>query len=249
MAKNEINIKAPLITCLTNFSGAEGYTREDSLKEPFEKLAQKLIYGGYIRVRDDYAIFISKVEFYYHEEEETSSERIKDDIVYHRNGRFLGDRTVPYFPIMTLHSHWSGFDITFENETLHYRASALIRKYVVLDLKSKKFIKLDTSPENIKELPENFNKNKDKKIKTVGKIVESPDPLVDDRSTYLQYFLNGFSMGGIDSGVRWQDLPIQEQEYNPKPESRKNAQDHPWGYSYKDIAKYREALLRRKEIL
>lgn len=245
MAKNEINIKAPLITCLTNFSGAEGYTlsaRKKSLEEPFKNLAQKLIYGGYIRVRDDYAIFISKVEFYYHEEEETSSERIKDDIVYHRNGRFLGDRSVPYFPIMTLHSHWSGFDITFENEALHYRASALIRKYVVLDLKSKMFIKLDTSPENI-------NKNKDKKIKIVGKIVESPDPLMDDRSTYLQYFLNGFSMGGIDSGVRWQDLPIEEHEYNPEPESRKNAQEHRWGYSYIDKAKYLEALQRRKEIL
>ena len=44
-----------------------------------------------------------------------------------------GDRlpNPPYFPIMSLHAHMSGFDITFESEEGKYRASALIRKYSV----------------------------------------------------------------------------------------------------------------------
>ena len=44
-----------------------------------------------------------------------------------------GDRlpNPPYFPIMSLHAHMSGFDITFESKEGKYRASALIRKYSV----------------------------------------------------------------------------------------------------------------------
>ncbi len=67
----EIDIREPLRVCLSKFSGADGRTlkkREDSLIQPFETLARKILYGGYLRVGDDYAIFVHTVEFYYHEE-------------------------------------------------------------------------------------------------------------------------------------------------------------------------------------
>ena len=41
---------------------------------------------------------------------------------------------------MALHAHNSGIDITFENEKMKYRASALIREYEVFDIKSHNFL-------------------------------------------------------------------------------------------------------------
>jgi len=137
MANDCINLSENLYAILSKFNGAKEdpkVGREEALNNAFRQLARKFLYGGYIRVRNEYAIFISKVEFYYHEEY-TSENGVRDSIVYHRDGRFVG-REVPYFPIMTLHSHWSGFDITFEKPGT-YRASALIRKYVVVDIKEK----------------------------------------------------------------------------------------------------------------
>ena len=131
-----------LMECLRAFDGANGdtyETREINLNEQFEWLAKKMIYGGYIKVRNEYAIFIHTAEFYYHEELSHKGLQIKDEIVYHRNEKFH-NRQVPYFPLMTLHSHWSGFDITFENPQKKYRASALIRKYAVFDFVEKKFV-------------------------------------------------------------------------------------------------------------
>ena len=143
----EMSNNTRLFNLLDDFNGAKQTqykSKEQNLLLYFEQIAKEMIYGGYIRVRDDYAIFISKVEFYYHEEDATPGEGIIDGIVYHRDGRFI-NRDVPYFPIMTLHSHWSGFDIAFEKESGHYRASALIRQYAVLDLKKRMFIELKTS--------------------------------------------------------------------------------------------------------
>lgn len=237
METKVIDVREPLLVCLSNFSGAKGDScdeRKKSLIEPFKALARKMLYGGYIRVRNEYAIFISKVEFYYHEEG-ASKNRVCDTIVYHRDGRFL-NRAVPYFPIMTLHAHWSGFDITFEKPGT-YRASALIRKYVVVDLKKKKFVELKTTGLDKKENP--F---------LVGEIELSDGPFVDDRSTYLQYYLNGFSLAGQDSGIRWQD--IDNREYpEPKQEVRKNAEEHEWGFVYKDEEKYYAALKAIKETI
>ena len=193
-----IDISKSLYDCLNDFNGVEGLTAAikcERLKASFELLAKKIIYGGFIKVRDEYAIFISKVEFYYHEEEEVIGERVLDDIVYHRNNKFV-DRKVPYFPIMTLHSHWSGFDIAFEKESGHYRASALIRKYVVLDLKTGLFLKLDTS---------NHAYGADNKV---GVIKSNPEPAVDDRSTYLQFYLNGFAFGGASSEIKWEEINL-----------------------------------------
>lgn len=226
----EIDIREPLLECLRKFSGAEGEKRgerEESLLAPFRTIATKLIHGGYIRVRNEYAIFISKVEFYYHEEDE-SEKSVSDSIVYHRNGKFI-DRAVPYFPIMTLHAHWSGFDITFEKPGC-YRASALIRKYVVLDLEKKKFVELKTT---------GFDKND--KSSLVGKIILRDDPIVDDRSTYLQYYLNGFPLAGQSSCIIWQDIDNRECPA-PQQETRKNAGEHDWGFAYKDKEEYFAAL-------
>lgn len=240
MDKTEINIKKHLRKCLNDFNGASGETlkeRKDSLIEPFRILARKMIYGGYFRVRNEYAIFISKVEFYYHEEKEVQGDRITDEIVYHRDGRFI-KREVPYFPIMTLHSHWSGFDITFEKEAGHYRASALIRQYVVLDLNKKLFVELKTSGKDLSGL------KRIEEYPPVGEIIFSNLPVIDKRSTYLQFFLNGFSMDGPYSRIKWCDL--ENVEYpDVNKEQRQNADKHDWGYTFSDFEEYKEAILRR----
>ena len=233
-----------LFKLLDGFNGAketQDKSKEQNLLEYFEQIAQEMIYGGYIRVRDDYAIFISKVEFYYHEEEATPGERIIDGIVYHRDGRFI-NRDVPYFPIMTLHSHWSGFDIAFEKESGNYRASALIRQYAVLDLKKRMFIELKTSG--------NFagaSDNEDE-FRPIGEVRLQPTPVIDVRSTYLQYFLNGFSMNGNDSRVEWRNLDHPEY-HEVKREYRKNAEKHDWGYIYKEKKEYDGFVLRTKDII
>lgn len=233
-----------LYNLLDGFNGAKAIptqSKEDYLIDHFEQFAQEMIYGGYIRVRNEYAIFISKVEFYYHEENAAPGELGFDGIVYHRDGRFIG-REVPYFPMMTLHSHWSGFDITFEKESGHYRASALIRQYVVLDLNEKKFVKLDTSG-NYEKVPDKKDNNN-----LVGRVCLKDEPVIDTRSTYLQYFLNGFSMNGDDSKVEW--CEISNPEYHkPKRETRQNAPDHDWGFIYGNKKEYEACVLRAKEIL
>lgn len=96
----------------------------------FKKIAETILYGGYIDVYGEFRVYARTLEFYFHEEEGS----IKDPIVYHRNGKY-GDRlrNPPYFPIMSLHAHMSGFDITFESKEGKYRASALIRKYSVYE--------------------------------------------------------------------------------------------------------------------
>ena len=102
---------------------------EKELQKSFRALATAFLYGGYIQVHKDYQIYIRTVEFYYHSEK---NDGVHDPIVYHRNGRIM--ESVPYFPLMTLHAHNSGFDITFESETEKYRASALVRFYEVKDM-------------------------------------------------------------------------------------------------------------------
>ncbi len=233
-----------LYNLLNGFNGAQATTdksKEDYLADHFEQFAQEMIYGGYIRVRNEYAIFISKVEFYYHEENAAPGELGFDGIVYHRDGRFIG-RDVPYFPMMTLHSHWSGFDITFEKESGHYRASALIRQYVVLDLKKMQFVELRTCGNN-----ENASDNKNQ-YRPAGSVHLNEKPVIDTRSTYLQYFLNGFSMNGENSKVEWCEIS-NPQYHKPKIETRKNAPEHKWGFIYGDKKEYEASVLRAKDIL
>lgn len=139
------------------------------LTEAFAKLAPAFLYGGYVKVGKDFRIYIDTVEFYFHSEKEGG---FQDTIVYHRNGRY-GIDNVPYFEPIRFHAHASGFDIAFENEKDQYRASALIRRYTVMDADGKNYIKRDGKP-----------------------IIK------DDRSTYLYDILNGFGFGK-DNAISW----------------------------------------------
>lgn len=159
---------------------------EPELRNKFKELAEYFIYGGYIKVRDDYRIYTKAIEFYFHSEENG----LQDEIVYHRKNNYV-DGDVPYFPGITFHAHPSGFDIAFENESKKYRASVLIRAYEVLDIRDEnktywlawekrndisRFYKIDTE-----EAP--FNK----------------------QSTYLFDILNGFGDAGI---IAWEDKKL-----------------------------------------
>lgn len=103
------------------------------LEKLFEKLAKYLLYGGHFHCCERYDLYITSVEFYYHEEIGDNDKRIVDPIMYHRN---VKDKpVVPYLTVGTLYPHWSGVDITFEDDILQYRASALIRSYRIVQLK------------------------------------------------------------------------------------------------------------------
>lgn len=166
-----------LIKQLRNFRGAETV---DNLTVLFERLSHSFLYGGYYNIGGKYRIYIRTVEFYFHSEK-SSDTSIKDPIVYHRNNRYV-EGSVPYFPIMALHAHSSGFDITFENKNMQYRASALIRAYEVYDIDNHYFLEYDTKV--TKFIPCKGNKNR-----------------INTQSTYLYNFLNGFEKDNI----KWND--------------------------------------------
>lgn len=192
-----IDITKPLLECLKQFKGAPKRDTEDcrkkALEEEFVLLAKKLIYGGHL-VCGNYEIEIQLVEFYYHEEVAMGIEpRIQDPIVYHRNGRYPGE-TVPAFPIMSLHAHTSGYDITFEDPDNKYRASALIRAFTVKDTITNLYIKWKA------------------KDKGDGSFELLKEPFYDNRSQYLYYFLNGFQINGNGNLLKW----VDNKKFNPK---------------------------------
>lgn len=174
-----------LIDTLRNFKGAASI---EELSTLFSDLAPAIIYGGYIKVGEDYHIYIHTVEFYFHSETGSPYD-IQDPIVYHREGKYEG-RRVPYLPVLSLHAHASGYDITFENGDLKYRASAFIRAYSIYDVKEKRF--LDTQKEGRHW---------------------------DDRSTYLYDFINGFPIDG-NRFIEWidaeQTCPHEVKEPTPR---------------------------------
>jgi hypothetical protein len=91
----------------------KGEINESTISSRFKDIARSIIYGGYIDVYGEFKIYAKTIEFYFHEEEGS----IKDPIVYHRNGKYGALLPFPpYFPMMSLHAHMSGFDITFESE-------------------------------------------------------------------------------------------------------------------------------------
>ena len=167
-------------------------SNETELQGLFENLAPTFLYGGYIKVRDDYRVYIKTVEFYFHSEKENG---IHDPIVYHRNGRDL--EYVPYFPFMSIHAHSSGFDITFENETSKYRASALIRSYEIKD-KTGKYLVWDTKK---------------------SMFVETKEYGYNCQSTYLYTFLNGFAFGN-QNDITWENELRESKKVSGMP--RKN---------------------------
>ncbi len=148
-----------------------------------ERLAPYFLYGGYIRVLDRYRIYIQRVEFYFHCE----NDGIKDEIVYHRNNYHV-DGKLPYFLPFTLHAHASGFDIAFENPEKEYRASALIRAYEIYDEDQKQYINYD-------------KKFDEKKQDWIHMFIYSSEPRINTQSTYLYDILNGFGDAGTISWV------------------------------------------------
>jgi hypothetical protein len=172
-----------LIESLKQFEEkANTVSNETELQSIFKELAPAFLYGGYILVHDEYKVFIRTVEFYFHSEKENG---IHDPIVYHRNGKDFAN--VPYFPLMTLHAHSSGFDITFESEAEQYRASALIRTYEVKDKDGKYLV---------------WNKEN-------SMFEETTDYGYNAQSTYLYALLNGFSLGNSNN-VKWIDAPRKQ---------------------------------------
>ena len=179
-----------LIDALNQFEEEIETVKDDiELSTIFKKLAPNFLYGGYIQVHNEYKVFIRTVEFYYHSEEEYG---IHDPIVYHRNGRDL--EYAPYFPLMTLHAHTSGFDITFESEKGKYRASALIRSYEVKN-KADEYLTWD---------------------KKKCKFVNTKQYGYNKQSTYLYALLNGFPLGN-DNGIMWVDSPRESKAVSGKP--------------------------------
>ena len=173
-----------LIEKLKSFEGKiRKVTNEIELLSIFAELAPAFTYGGYIKVRDDYRVYIKTVEFYFHSEKAYG---IHDPIVYHRNGRDLKEAT--YFPFMSLHAHSSGFDITFESKVEGYRASALIRSYELVDMQDGKFLRWDTKKRMF---------------------VKSDKYCCNIQSTYLYALLNGFSLGN-ENDIRWIDEPREQ---------------------------------------
>ena len=189
---------------------------KSELNELFKGLAEAFLYGGYISVSDDkeerYRIFIRTVEFYCHCEGDDKN-LPKDPIVYHRNGRYI-EGEVPYFPLMSFHAHTSGYDITFENQDLQLRSSALIRAYEVYDVKRKTYLHYD----------------REKKL--FVSCTDSEDR-VNKQSTYLYDFINGF--GG--NNIEWIDNPIPEQHQELKSAKRQNVFNYKYDEDKKDWIK------------
>lgn len=154
----------------------------NALTDLFTNLAPYFLSGGYLQVRDEYRIYPTTIEFYFHSE----NGGIQDPIVYHRNKRMIVDcMELPYFPLMSLHAHDSGYDITFEKKN-QYRASALIRAYQIWDIQKKQWIKWDKQLQKFRY----YNESKDS------------DP-INTQVMYLKTFLNGFSMNSND--IVWED--------------------------------------------
>ena len=188
---------------LEEFAKKSHNTGED-LNCAFKQLAPYFISGGYIKVREDYRVYPTTIEFYFHSEK---SGGVKDFIVYHRNNKYVNG-AIPYFPMFTLHAHDSGYDITFENPKEEYRASVLIRAYQVWDVKQKCWLK--------------WEKNTNKEDSSASKMQFMPyygsDP-ANTQVSYLKYILNSFTMGS-GSLIDWVDA--EEKEKDPIPNQRKN---------------------------
>ena len=198
---------------------------EKELDGIFLDLAESFLYGGYISVtynnKERYRIYLRTVEFYCHYDGKTNSTLPKDPIVYHRNGRYV-EGEVPYFPLMAFHAHASGYDITFENEKLGLRASALIRAYEVYDVKREKgkFLTYSTKAKKFVDC-------------------QTEKERVNHQSTYLYNFLNGFigdSVVWIDkSRSKTQELKITPRKNVPKYEGEEKQpgtkDDRMWSFT------------------
>lgn len=205
---------------LIEFANKEHGTVEE-LTEAFAELAPYFLSGGYIKVREDYRVYPTTVEFYFHAE----TGAVKDPIVYHRNNKYV-DGDIPYFPLMTLHAHDSGYDITFENPGKKYRASVLIRKFQIWDVKQKCWLKWGTEKQKFRRYIENSDRTP-----------------INTQVLYLKYLLNGFPING-ECLVSWVDakevIILNEidskprkgvYEYDAKGNKQTTKDTRPWSFS------------------
>ena len=191
-----------LIEKLKEFNeNINGESNINDIQEKFEELAPIFLYGGYIKVRDDYKVFIRTVEFYFHSEK---NKGVHDPIVYHRNGRDL--EKAPYFPLMSLHAHNSGFDITFEKPG-EYRASALIRSYEVKNNNGEYFVWNKENKYFKKSSKYGYNK----------------------QSTYLYALLNGFAFGN-NNDITWEEESREFKKVPGKPRQNVFKSESEWKY-------------------
>lgn len=173
------------------------YKSNKPLKARMEDLAKVFLFGGYIKVRDEYRIYLRTVEFYYHEEDGKE----KDPIMYHRNN-YLVDGEIPYFKPLSFNSHDTGVDITFENEEKHIRASVLIRAYEVLDVKSDERMVWNPAAQQFQPYKEGLGL-----------------PKYNKQSMYVKKFLNGFTYSRTPN-ITWVSVEhkgvISEKDITPK---------------------------------
>lgn len=183
---------------------------DDSLTKAFSELAPYFISGGYIKVREDYRVYPTTVEFYFHSEKEDG---IKDPIVYHRDNNKVQGK-IPFFPVMTLHAHDSGYDITFENPKEEYRASVLIRAYQIYDVHNRCWLNWTEDEQVPKDDPLRY------------KFISSHEGNINTQSTYLKYILNSFVIGGYNN-IDWVDATtLLDTDKLKEPTKRQNV------YSY-----------------
>lgn len=191
-----------LIEKLKEFNeNISGESNINDIQKRFEELAPIFLYGGHIKVRDDYKVFIRTVEFYFHSEKDKG---VHDPIVYHRNGRDLKES--PYFPLMSLHAHSSGFDITFEKPG-EYRASALIRSYEVKNNNGEYFVWNKENKYFEKSSKYGYNK----------------------QSTYLYALLNGFAFGN-NNDITWEEESRGFKKVPGKPRQNVFKSESEWKY-------------------
>ena len=189
-------IRHKLMDCLKSFRGAHGDNKDEKVKnltEQFEAIATRMIYGGHFEVIGGgeivRQIYIHTVEFYYHEEsnDKNDNNAVHDYIVYHRNalkGEDKYQKTVVPFPVGSLNAHQSGIDITFEDPHGNYRASALIRAFMVKEGWNEESDFFDDFPNNKKK-----------------------GDTVNPRSTYLYDYL--FQNAILPVSIVWRDTPIK----------------------------------------
>lgn len=123
-----------LFNALENF---EGSSSNRDLRSQFEDIAQAAFSGHFVINKGtdkEYGIYLYNIEFYYHDE---GRDGIKDPVMYHQDAN--GYKGLDY-SLGAIVPNPSGVDIAFENEAKNYRASFLIRGYVVLDRNASKIV-------------------------------------------------------------------------------------------------------------
>lgn len=206
-----------------NTSKLDANSIDTILNPELYKLAKHFLCGGYISVKDQnnkevYRIFLQTIEYYIHTEMDCKIS-IQDEIMYHRNNSSI---KYPFLPIMSLNAHDSGYDITFENEFEKYRASALIREYVILDMLKGCFTVWDPTRQNFVQYESSGKTNP-----------------INSQSTYLKKLLTGFSLDTNGYHPTWIDIETIGNINNGKhrkgiPNKYESSVHHKWQFSRMD---------------